>query len=94
MVVGLPELLGAPRFGVLIVAPMTTDRGQRWAESSPALYPRFPGGTANLESPSICLLDQVRALDAGRVRRYSGTLSNDQYQPIRDGLRRIFATLT
>lgn len=27
VVVGLPEFAGTPRFGVLIVAPMTTDRG-------------------------------------------------------------------
>lgn len=26
VVVGLPEFAGTPRFGVLIVAPMTTDR--------------------------------------------------------------------
>ena len=91
VVVGLPERLGEPRFGVLIVVPMSTDRGQEWAGRSPTLYPRFREGTANLKSPSICLLDQVRALDAGRVRRYRGSLNKNQYQPIRDGLRRIFA---
>jgi len=90
VVVGLPDRLGEPRFGVLIVAPMTTDRGQEWAGRSPSLYPRLPEGTANLRSPSICLLDQVRTLDASRVRRYRGSLNRDQYQPIRDGLRRIF----
>ena len=91
VVVGLPERLGDPRFGVLIVAPMTTDRGQEWAERSPTLYPRFPEGTANLKSPSICLLDQVRALDAGRVRRYRGSLNRGQYRLLRDRLRCIFA---
>ncbi len=67
VVVGLPELAGAPRFGVVIVAPMTTDRGQQWADRSPGLYPRYPAGTANLKSSSMCLLDQVRALDVERV---------------------------
>ncbi len=55
VVVGLPERLGEPRFGGLIVAPMTTDRGQEWAERSPGLYPRFPEGTASLHPPpSAC----------------------------------------
>ncbi len=94
VVVGLPERLGTSRFGVLIVVPMTADRGQRWARRGPALYPRFSKGTANLKSSSICLLDQVRALDAGRVHRYRGTLSAEQYRPVRDGLRRIFADAT
>lgn len=91
VVVGLPERLGDPRFGVLIAAPITTDRGQRWAKRSPALCPRFPAGTANLHSDSVCLLDQVRALDADRVLSYRGTLNRDQYRPLHDRLRRIFA---
>ncbi len=89
VVVGLPELAGMPRFGVLIVAPMTTDRGQEWAKRSPELYPRYPEGTANLRSPSVCLPDQVRALDVGRVRSYRGTLSKEEYSPIRKGLAKI-----
>lgn len=89
VVVGLPEFAGTPRFGVLIVAPMTTDRGQAWAQRSPELYPRYPEGTANLKSPSVCLLDQVRALDVGRVRDYRGTLSTEEYGPIRKGLAKM-----
>jgi mRNA interferase MazF len=81
--------LGCSRFGVLIVAPMTTDRRQEWAGQSPELYSRYPAGTANLRSPSVCLLDQVRALDTERVRRYRGTLSSEEYSPIRDGLARM-----
>ncbi len=91
MVVGRPERLGDPRFGVLIAAPMTTDRGQEWAERRPTLYPRFPEVTANLRSYSNGLLDQVRALDAARVRRYRGSLNREQYRPVHEGLRRIFA---
>ena len=89
VVVGVPDLLGAPRFGVLIVVPLTTDRGQDWAEESPALYPSLPKGTANLRSDSICLLDQVRALSVQRVSHYRGTLSDEEYGPIRDGLARM-----
>ncbi len=91
VVVGIPERLGVPRFEVLVVVPMTTDRGQQWAERSPALYPRFEKGTVNLRSPSICLLDQVRAIGAERVRGYRGTLDTEQYRPIHDGLRRMMS---
>jgi mRNA interferase MazF len=91
VVVGMPERLGAPRFEVLVVVPMTTDRGQQWLERSPALYPRLEKGTANLRSPSICLLDQVRSIGAERVRGYRGTLRAEQYRPIHDGLRKLIS---
>ncbi len=87
MVVGIPERLGVPRFEVLVVVPMTTDRGQQWSERSPALYPRLEKGTANLRSSSVCLLDQIRAIGAERVRGYRGTLDAEQYRPIHEGLR-------
>ncbi len=89
MVVGLPERAGTPRFGVLLVVPMTSDKGQGWAKQAPTLYPRYPAGTAGLRSDSICLLDQVRALSVERIDRYRGSLSDKEYQPIREGLERI-----
>ena len=89
VVVGLPERLGAPRFGVLLCVPMTTDKGQAWAERASGLYPRYPAGTGGLRSPSICLLDQTRSLGVERVSRYRGTLSDEDYEPIRVGLGRM-----
>ncbi len=91
VVVGMPERLGVPRFEVLVVVPMTTDRCQKWLEKSSDLYPRLAKGTANLRSPSICLLDQVRSIGAERVRGYRGTLDAEQYRPIHDGLRRMLS---
>ena len=91
VVVGIPGSLGEPRFEVLAVVPMTTDRGNAWSRRSPALYPRLARGTVRLRSPSICLLDQVRAIGAERVRGYRGTLAADQYRPIHDGLRRMMS---
>jgi mRNA interferase MazF len=91
VVVGIPERLGIPRFEVIIVVPMTTDRGQAWSERSPALYPRLAKGTANLRSSSICLLDQVRTICAERVRGYRGTLRAEQYRSIHDGLRMMMS---
>jgi mRNA interferase MazF len=91
VMVGVPEALGTSRFPTLLLAPLTSDRGEgrRWAEKSPALYPRLQKGTAGLRSDSICLLDQVRALDVERVGAYLGSLSGEEYRPIREGLVRM-----
>lgn len=91
VVVGVPECVGVPRFEVLVVVPLTTDRGQRWSKRSPALYPRLKRGTAKLRSSSICLLDQVRTIGAERVRGYRGTLDTEQYRPIHEGLLRMMS---
>jgi mRNA interferase MazF len=89
VVVGVPDVVGTPRFPVVILAPLTTDRGQRWAERSPRLYPKLRRGAANLRSDSICLLDQIRSLGMERLHGYRGTLSETEYRPINDGLRQI-----
>lgn len=70
IVVGFPNRLGTPRFRLIIVIPITTDRGQAWAIASPDLYPRFTAGTGGLRQPSIALLDQVRVLDVTRISEY------------------------
>ncbi|MBD0344169.1 MAG: type II toxin-antitoxin system PemK/MazF family toxin [Coleofasciculus sp. Co-bin14] len=91
IVVGLPNQLGVLRFPLIIVIPMTTDRGQAWTLASPDLYPRFVAGIAGLRSPSIALLDQVRALDVNRIVEYRGSLTPEQYAPILSGLQRIIS---
>ena len=91
VVVGVPAFVGSPRFPVLLLAPLTTDRDQGWARSSPALYPRLAEGTTGLRSPSLCLLDQAQALSIERLRTYRGALSGEEYEPIREGLKRIFS---
>lgn len=91
VVVGQPERLGEPRFEVVIVVPLTTDREQEWAKHSPALYPRLARGVARLRSPSICLLDQMRAVGAERVRGYRGTLGAEQYRSIHAGLSKMLS---
>ncbi len=58
----LNEKENIPRFQVIIVVPMTTYRNQSWADNSPNLYPVFSAGIAGLQSPSIALLDQIRAI--------------------------------
>lgn len=89
VVIGAPDVVGSPRFPVVVLVPLTTDRGQGWAERSPGLYPRLQKGAANLRSDSICLLDQIRSLGLERLRGYRGTLSETEYRPINEGLLRM-----
>lgn len=90
LVVGIPQRLGNPRFPLLLVAPMTSDRSQTWAINSPDLYPALAAGEAGLPQNSIILLDQVRAIDLNRIVRYLGSLSSEQYQPILNSLQIMF----
>ncbi|MEH1906366.1 MAG: type II toxin-antitoxin system PemK/MazF family toxin [Nostoc sp.] len=91
IVVGFPNRLGTLRFSLIVVIPMTTDRGQMWAIASPDLYPRFAAGVAGLSSPSIALLDQVRVLDVNRIIDYRGSLTPEKYEPILIGLQRMMS---
>jgi mRNA interferase MazF len=89
IVVGIPSRLGKLRFPLVFVVPMTTDRGQEWADINPNLYVRFSAGVANLKSPSIALLDQVRAIDVSRIVAYRGSLTPQQYGAIAESLQKI-----
>ncbi len=87
VVVGLPTQVGRPRFPVLLLAPLTTFRKQDWVSAAPNLYPVLPSGTAGLPSQSVVLLDQTRALDVARLRRWLGQLSELEYAPLHQALR-------
>ena len=89
IVVGIPNRLGKLRFPLVFVVPMTTDRGQKWADINPNLYVRFSAGIAGLKSPSIALLDQVRAIDVSRIVAYRGSLTPQQYAAIAESLQKI-----
>ncbi len=71
-----------PRFPVILVAPMTSDRDQPWAKSAPHLYTRLPKGIGGLSTDSILLLDQTRFLDAARVRRFLGPLEKKTFDTV------------
>lgn len=88
VVVGLPERVEEPRFPMLVVVPLTTQIGP-WADASPRLYPRLAAGSPGLSHDSVALLDNVRAVDVRRVRRWAGSLSEDDFAPIRTGLAAI-----
>ena len=89
IVVGIPSRLGKLRFPLVFVVPMTTDRGQEWADINPNLYVRFSAGVAGLKSPSIALLDQVRAIDISRIVVYRGRLTPQQYAAIAKSLQQV-----
>ncbi len=89
LIVGIPQILGAPRFPLILVVPLTTDRQQTWSQHSPELYPKLPKGTAGLTADSIVLLDQLRAVSIDRITSYLGTLPPDIYAPIRQAINRM-----
>jgi mRNA interferase MazF len=89
----MPEELGIPRFRLVIVVPITTERGMPWALNSPTLYPSFPAGTGGLSSASIALLDQVRAVDVSGIIKYRGPLTPNQYAIIEDGLPQLLTSV-
>jgi mRNA interferase MazF len=88
LVVGLPDKVAAPRFSMIWLAPITTDRSQLWANSE--LYPKLSKDVSGLASDSIVLLEQVRSLDAQRVGKYIDSLPKEAYEPI----ARTLATIT
>jgi mRNA interferase MazF len=87
VVVGLPSNAGRPRFPVLLLAPVTTFRGQGWVSAAPDLYPVLPAGSAGLLSDSVVLIDQARALDASRLFRFLGNLTPGEYGPLHEAMR-------
>lgn len=89
VVIGIPQKVGNSRFPIILVAPMTTEKGQMWASSSPNLYPKLFEGQAGLPKASIILLDQIRAIDLKRVVRYLGTLKPVEYQFIFTNIQKI-----
>lgn len=83
IILGLPEEIDTPRYDMILVVPLTTDKNQSWAINAPNLYVRLKAGVANLPSDSIVLMEQIRALHTSRVSRYLGQLSEAEYEPIR-----------
>jgi mRNA interferase MazF len=86
IVVGFPAKVQPPRYPVVLVVPITSDKGQLWATKSPRLYPKLKAGTGNLPNDSIILLDQIRALDESRLGRYLGKLTPEMFQPIKEAV--------
>ncbi len=53
---------------------------------------QFSAGVGGLKSPSIALLDQVRAIDISRIVAYRGSLTSEQYTAITQAIQQIIET--
>lgn len=91
--VGIPERLGRLRFPMIVVAPLTTQDGE-WVTRNPDVYPRLRSGSGGLPQASVVLLDNLRGIDARRVVRYIGSLTSEEFAPVRVGLRRMLGLET
>lgn len=89
VVVGVPDRAGTPRFPALVVVPFTSQVGG-YATASPVLYPVLRAGQGGLTVESVALVDNVRALGVSRLLGRLGTLSTDEYAPIRAALAAVF----
>lgn len=83
VVVGLPQEVQALPYPVLIVVPLTRTRFRG------PLFPVLPAGAGNLPAESTALVCQILALDIGRVQGRIGTLSEAEYLPLEEGLRKM-----
>lgn len=89
IVVAVPR--GHLRYPVVIVVPVTSQSGN-WARQNPSLYQQLPRGTAGFPKTSIALIDQIRAVDVGRIQSYLGTIDARLYQKIRHSLVELFSS--
>jgi mRNA interferase MazF len=69
----------------VFIVPLTTNTGA-WRNGNPVLYPLITKGTGGLPRTSVVLLDQMRSVDIGCLKRYLGSLEADQYASIERGL--------
>lgn len=86
VVVGIPPQ--PVRYPVLILAPLTSQRG-RWSEANPRLYPALGPGVAGLRTASTVLVDQLRACDVTRIKGLIGKLDASAADQVRAALRAV-----
>lgn len=89
LVVADPSRVGTPRYAVVFAAPLTSQHFA-WRRIDSSLYPLLKRGVGGLTQDSAVLLEHARGIDAARVVRRLGTLSADEYAPIRKGLEQMF----
>lgn len=89
VVVATPASTGPQRSNVLVVVPLTTATG-RWIRDNPTLYPHLSAGQGGLNLATTAMIDHVQAVDAMRVQEFFGTLTLDEFTPIRTGIEQMF----
>lgn len=89
VVIAEPDRAGQTRYPMVFGAPLTSQLAE-WQGTDRALYPVLQRGVGGLPRDSVVLLEHARGIDAARVTRRLGTLSSDEYKPIRDVLEVMF----
>ena len=80
IVVSDPEVVGDQRFPLVCIVPVTGTPGMG------ALYPTLNPGRSGLTKQSCALIDQLRSVDKGRVRRVFGQVDASELKAIDEGL--------
>jgi mRNA interferase MazF len=80
IVVSDPEVVADQRFPLVCVVPVTGTPGMG------ALYPALNPGWSGLTKESCALIDQLRSVDKGRVRRVFGQIDTSELKAIDEGL--------
>ena len=89
VVVATPSNTGPQRFNVLTIVPLTTATGP-WIRGNPTLYPHLSAGQGGLNMDTTAMIDHVQAIDVTRVQKVYGTLTLDEFAPIKTGLEQMF----
>ncbi len=89
VVVGLPSRVGAVRYPLLIIAPLTTITG-KWVKDNPTLYPTLKAPIGGITRDCVLMLDQLRAVDPSRISFYIGHIGEQECTPLLKGLEPMF----
>jgi len=76
------------RFPMVVAVPLMGQRGP-WQEAAPYLYPVIEEGIGGLTLDSVALLDHVQGIDDRRLQRRMGSLPDQAWRPLQEGLQRM-----
>jgi mRNA interferase MazF len=80
IVVSDPDVIGAQRFPLVCVVPVTRTPGEG------LLYPPLAPGRSGLTKKSFALIDHLRSIDKRRIRRVFGELAPEEVAAVDEGL--------
>ncbi len=80
IVVSDPAVNADQRFPLIAVVPVTGTAGQG------ALYPALSAGHSGLTKTSYALIDHIRSIDKGRIRRIYGRVTREELGAVNQGI--------
>ena len=92
IVVSNPATIGWQRYPTLLVVPLTTATG-KWVAKGKNLYCTYKANQGGLGEDSVAMFDQTQVIDVTRIMGKLGELSSSELEPVRAGMRAIFADL-